>query len=116
MHYGNLGALADPEHVGQGCASQGHERPGDASGVKCVTRLENHGASAIFHRQQGAKRHRDKNLIPTPRHVVTRCIGRLPIADIAVQHRAGNHWQWHRKKSNRLATVRTEEGAAKRPA
>ena len=82
---------------------------------KGVTRLENQKVPIICG-QQGAKRHRDKNVVPTPRQVVTHCIGDLYIADIALQHRAGNRWQWHRKKSNRSATVRTEEGAAKRPA
>ena len=116
MRYSDFASLADPEQAGQGRALRGHQRPGDASGVKCVTHLENPDTSAIFHRQQGATRHQDKNVIPTPRQVVTRYVGRLSIADIAVQHRVGNHWQWHRKKTNKLATVRTEEGAPKRPA
>jgi hypothetical protein len=84
------------------------------SGGKRVTRLEKKRAP-ITCGQQGAKRHRDKNVVPTPRQVVTHCIGSLSIADIAVQHRAGNRWQWHRQKRNGSATVRIEAGEAQRP-
>jgi hypothetical protein len=37
------------------------------------------------------------------------------VADIALQHKMGNRWQWHRQKSNGSATVRTEKGEAQRP-
>ncbi|HZF34155.1 MAG TPA: hypothetical protein VE914_10165 [Candidatus Angelobacter sp.] len=116
MHYGNLAPLADPEQVGQGRAFQGREHTADMSGVKRVTRLENHGASVIFCRQQGAKRQRDKNAVPTPRQVVTHSIGSLPIVDIALQHGIGNRWLWHRQKSKGSATVCTEVREATRPA
>ncbi len=116
MRYGHLAPLADPEKADQGHASRGHGRAANASGVKRVTRLENHGASNIFYRQQGAKRHRDKNEVPTPRQVVTHCIGSLPIVDIALQHRVGNRWLWHRQKSKGSATDCTEVGEATGPA
>jgi hypothetical protein len=79
-----------------------------------VTRLEKKRLSIICG-QQGAKRQRDKNVVPTPRQVVTHWIGGLSIADIAVQHKAGNRWQWHRQKSNGSATVRIEAGEAQQP-
>jgi len=116
MHCSHFTSVIDPEtasgraHVGNPYFARATPFRG-----KGVTRLENQNAPIICG-QQGAKRHRDENIVPTPRQVVTRDIGRLSIADIAVQHRAGNHWQWHRKKSNRSATVRIEEGAAKRAA
>ena len=120
MHYGPSASFADPERGHQQASVVRVPRAGASlPGVKRVTRLvrlEYQQTCVIFSRRQGAKRHRDKKVVPTPRQVVTRDIGTLPIADIAVQHRAGNHWQWHRKKSNRSATVRIEEGAAKRAA
>jgi hypothetical protein len=116
MNYGHLASLADPEKADQGRASRRHEHAAAASGVKRVTRLENHGGSVIFYRQQGAKRHRDKNVVPTPRQVVTHCIGGLSIVDIALQHRTGNRWLWHRQKSKGSATVCTEVGEATGPA
>ena len=82
-------------------------------GVKGVAHLENRGKSVIFSTQQGAKRPRDKNAVPTPRHVVTRCSGILFIAVFAVQHRAGNRWQWHGRKNNGSAT-RSDVGEAQR--
>jgi hypothetical protein len=114
MHYGHLTSLADPQQADPGRPFRRHEQAIDASGVKRVTRLENHGESVIFSRQQGAKRHRDKNVVPTPRQVVTHCIGSLPIVDIALQHRAGNRWLWHRQKSKGSATVCTEVREATR--
>ena len=116
MHCSHLTSLADPG-TAMGQARNGKPYFAEATLFrgKDVTRLEIQKAPIICG-QQGAKRHRDENIVPTPRQVVTRCIGGLFSADIAVQHRAGNRWQWHRKKSNRSATVRTEESAAKRPA
>jgi hypothetical protein len=116
MHYGLLASLADPVLADQDRAFRGHEHATGALGVKRVTRLENHGASVIFFLQQGAKRHRDKNAVPTPRQVVTHCIGSLPIVDIALQHRAGNRWLWHRQNRKGSATVCTELREATRPA
>jgi hypothetical protein len=112
MRCSHLTSVSDPVR-----ACGGNPNFADATRFrgKAVTRLENQKGPIICG-QQGAKRHRDKNVVPTPRQVVTRYIGSLPIVDIALQHRAGNRWQWHWKKSNRSATVRTEESAAKRPA
>jgi hypothetical protein len=108
MHCSHLTSVTDPRTT-----SAGDPDFADATTFrgKAVTRLENQKVPIICG-LQGAKRHRDKNVVPTPRQVVTHHIGGLPIADIALQHRAGNRWQWHRK--NRSATVRTEESAAKR--
>jgi hypothetical protein len=86
----------------------------DVVGGKRVTHLENR-RTPINCGQQGAKRQRDKNVVPTPRQVVTHCIGDLSIADTAVQHKRGNRWQWHRQKSNGSATVRIEAGEAQQP-
>jgi hypothetical protein len=116
MHYSNLTSFADPQQADPGRPFRGHKHAIDASGVKCVAPLENDGESVIFFRQQGAKRHRDKNVVPTPRQVVTHCIGSLPIVDIALQHSVGNRWLWHRQKSKGSATVCTEVSEATRPA
>jgi len=112
MHCSHLTSVTDP---GRACGGNPDFADATTFRGKAVTRLENRKVPIICG-QQGAKRHRDKNVVPTPRQVVTHCIGGLPIADIALQHRAGNRWQWHRNKSDRSATVRTEKGAAKRPA
>ena len=114
MHYGNLKVLADPQQADTGRPFRGPESVMGACGVKRVTHLENRGGSAIFYRHQGAKRHRDKNVVPTPRQVVTHCIGSLPIVDIASQHSVGNRWLWHRQKSKGSATVCTEVSEATR--
>jgi hypothetical protein len=112
MRCSHLTSVTDP---GKACGGDLNFADATTFRGKAVTRLENQKVPIICG-QQGAKRHRDKNVVPTPRQVVTRCIGGLPIADIALQHRAGNRWQWHWKKSNRSATVCIEESATKRPA
>ena len=79
-----------------------------------VIRLEKLRTSIICG-QQGEKRQREQKRVQFPRQVVTRVAGGLSIADIAMQHSSGNRWQWHRRKSNGSATVRTEVGVPKRP-
>jgi hypothetical protein len=79
--------------------------------------LEYRREMLIMCAQQGEKRHRDKTAVPIPRQFVTHFNSGLYMADFAVQHRAGNRWQWHgQNKSNGSATVCTELGATKRPA
>ena len=115
MHCSYLASpAADPERASQQAHAISIQRVAAAPfGGKRVTCLENRLAPITC--GQGAKRQRDKNVVPTPRQVVTHWVGSLPIADIAVQHRAGNRWQWHRQKSNGSATVRIEAGKAQRP-
>jgi len=79
---------------------------------KNVICLENLQTSIICGLQ--GERQRDRNRVPFPRQVVTRAAGDLSIVDIALQHGSGSRWQWHTKKSNGSATVRTEVGASKR--
>jgi len=114
MAEGYCTALADPKSRDR----KGREkRRGDGIGVKRVAHLASHQELLIICGQQGEKRHRDKNAVPTPRQFVTHFTGGLSIADFAVQHEAENRWLWHGyKKSNGSATVRTEIGATRRPA
>ena len=107
-------AVANPESRDR---KEHSEHRGGDIGVKRVAPLESDQEMLIIRGQQGEKRHRDKNAVPTPRQFVTHVTGSLPIAGFAVQHEAGNRWLWHRiKKSNGSATVRTEIGATRRPA
>ena len=106
----DLEALLQPPGTGAGSS----DLVAATAGGKHVTGLENPRASIICV-QQGERRQRDKNRVPIPRQVVTHGIGKLSIADIAVQHKTGNRWQWHRQKSNGSATDRTEVGEAQRP-
>ena len=87
--------------------------PGSNSG-NSVIRLEKLRTSIICG-QQGEKRQRDQRRAQFPRQVVTRVVGGLSIADIAMQHSSGNRWQWHRRKNNGSATVHTEVGVPNRP-
>ena len=115
MHCSHLASPVAPRAaIQQARAGTTHSVVAGQSGGKRVTRLEKKWAP-ITCGQQGAKRHWDKNVVPTPRQVVTHWIGGLSIADIAVQHKAGYRWQWHRQKSNGAATVRIEAGKAQRP-
>jgi len=68
----------------------GREHTADLSGVKRVTRLENHGASVISAVSRERRVSGTRTPVPTPRQVVTHSIGSLPIVDIALQHGIGN--------------------------
>ncbi len=112
MNCSHSHSLADPATGTQPAhAIRAHRLP---LGGKHETGLENQRVPIICGRQ-GEKRQQDKNLVPPPRQVVTHCIRGLSIADIALQHKVGNRWQWRRHKSNGSATVRTEVGEAHRP-
>jgi hypothetical protein len=113
MRYRHSASLTDAKMIVRSRSPMGARERAPLPGVKGVAHLENRGIFVIFCAQQGAKRSRDKNAVPTPRHVVTRCSGGLSIAAIAVQHRAGNRWQWHGRKNNGSAT-RSEVGEAQR--
>ena len=111
MPEGHCASCANPDGADQG-AYEGADR---VRGVKRVAHLEYRPDLRMM--GEGVKRHRDKNAVPTPRQFVTHADIGLSIADFAVQHEAGNRWQWHRKnKSNGSATVRTEIGTTERPA
>ena len=113
MRYRHSASLSDAKKLVRSRSPMAPRERAPLPGVKGVAHLDNRGISVIFCAEQGAKRPRDKNAVPTPRHIVTRCTGSLFFADIAVQHRAGSRWQWH-GQNNKGSATRSEISEAQR--